>query len=57
MSLLVRSDILGLFGNTLTADLMNFPHNRDRFLQQVQTPLSEKPKTFFQFLFAFLKST
>ena len=49
--------ILGLFGNTSTADHMNFPHNRVKFPQQVQELLSQKPKTFFWFLFAFPKLT
>ena len=57
MSLLVRYDILGLFGNTFTADHMNSPHNRDRLLQKVETPLSPKPKIFAEIFFAFPTST
>ena len=43
-SLLVRCEILGLFGNTVTADRMYFHHNGDKLTQQVQTPLSLKVK-------------
>ena len=56
-SLLVRSKILGLFGNTLTADHMYCRHNWDRFPRQVQTQLSHKLKRLFEFCFAFSKST
>ena len=54
---LMRSEVLGMFCNRLTADHMNFLDNRDKFLQQVQTLLSQKPKTFSGFFFAFQKST
>ena len=54
-SALVRSEILRLFVNTLTADdkyscgiMQNLP-------QQFQTPLSQKQKTFSWFFIAFLK--
>ena len=53
-SVLVRSDILGLLGNTLTADHMNSPHNTVKSVQQLQTPLSPKPKISSQFLFSFI---
>ena len=52
-SLLVRSETLGLFGNTLTSDQMNSPHNRVKFPQQVQMPLSSKQKKFLNFFFHF----
>ena len=54
-SALVRSKILGLFVNTLTAEYMYSGRNMQTFTQQVQTPLL-KQKTFSGF-FAFLKST
>ena len=47
----MRPGILGLFGNTLTGDYMTFPHNRYKFVQQVQVPLSQKPKTLSEFFF------
>ena len=55
-SVLVRSKILGLFINTLTAEYMYSGRNMQTFTQQVQTPLSLKQKTFSWFLIAFLKS-
>ena len=54
---LVRSKILGLFVNTLTAEYMYSGRNMETLTQQVQTPLSLKQKTFSGFLIAFLKST
>ena len=56
-SALVRSKILGLFVNTLTAEYMYCGRNMQTFRQQVQTPLSLKQKTFSGFFIAFLKST
>ena len=56
-SALVRSKILGLFVNTLTAEYTYSRRNMQNFTQQVQTPLSLKQKTFSGFLIAFLKST
>ena len=54
-SVLVLSEILRLFVNTLTADdkysrsiMLNLP-------QQFQTPLSQKQKTFSGFFIAFLE--
>ena len=55
-SALVRSKILGLFVNTLTAEYMYSGRNIQTFTQQVQTPLSLKQKTFSEFFIAFLKS-
>ena len=57
MSALVRSKILGLFLNTLTAKYMYSGRNMQTFTQQVQTPLTLKQKTFSGFFIAFLKST
>ena len=57
MSALVRSKILGLFANTLTAESTYSSRNIQTFTQQVQTPLSLKQKTLYGFFIAFLKST
>ena len=56
-SALVRSKILGLFVNTLTAEYMCSGRNMQTFTQQIQTPLSLKQKSFSGFSIAFLKST
>ena len=56
-SALVRSKILGLFVNTLTAEYTYSRRNMQTLTQQVQTPLSLKQKTFSWFFIAFLKST
>ena len=55
-SALVRSKILGLFVNTLTAEYTYSRRNMQTLKQQVQTPLSLKQKTFSGFFIAFLKS-
>ena len=52
---LLWSKILRLFANTLTADDKNSCRNMENFLQQLQTLLSEKRKTFSGFFIAFLK--
>ena len=54
-SALVWSEILRLFLNTLTADNKYSRRNVHNFAQQVQTPLSQKQKTFYGFFIAFLK--
>ena len=56
-SALVRSKILGLFVNTLTAEYMYSDRNMQTLTQQVRTPLSLKQKIFSRFFIAFLKST
>ena len=56
-SALVRSKILGLFVNTLTAEYTYSGRNMLTLTQQVQTPLSLKQKTFSEFFIAFPKST
>ena len=56
-SALVRSKILGLFVNTLTAEYTYSRRNMQTLTQQVQTPLSLKQKTFSEFFIPFLKST
>ena len=53
MSALVWSEILRLFVNTLTADNKYSRCKVDNFAQQVQTPLSQKQKTFCDFLLHF----
>ena len=54
---LVRSNILGLFVNTLTAEYTYSRRNMQTFTQHIQTPLSLKQKTFSGVFIAFLKST
>ena len=56
-SSLVRSKILGLFVNKLTAEYTYFRRNMQTLTEKVQTPLSLKQKTFSGFFIAFLKST
>ena len=54
MSALVTSQIFRLFVNTLNPD-DNYSHRNIKiFWQQLQTPLSQKGKTFYQFLIVFL---
>ena len=57
MSALVRSKILGLFVNTLTAEYTYSRRNMQTFTQKVQAPLSLKQKTFSGFFIVFVKST
>ena len=52
---LLWSKIWRLFANTLTADEKHCCRNMQDFLQQLQRPLSQKPKTFSVFFIAFLK--
>ena len=54
MSALVTSEILRLFVNTLIRDVKDSRCNMQIFWQQLQTPLSQKRKTFFDFLLHFL---
>ena len=54
-SALVWSKILRLFLNTLTADNKYSGCNVQNFAQQVQTPLSQKKKTFCLFFIPYLK--
>ena len=55
--LLVRSEILGQFVNTLTADGKYPRHNAENFLEQTEMILSRKPKFFSGFSTAFVGST
>ena len=57
MSALVRSKILGLIVNTLTAEYTYSRRNMQTFTQHLQSPLSLKQKTFSGFFIAFRKST
>ena len=56
ISPLVRSEILGLFGDTFTAHRMYSPHSWEKLRQQVQTLLSQKWRAFSAIFFAFLES-
>ena len=56
-SALVRSKILGLFVNTLTAEYTYTGRNMQTLTQQVQTSLSLKQKIFCGFFIAFMKFT
>ena len=49
ISLLVRSTILGLLGNTFTADHMYSGHRWEKLPQQVQTLSSQQSKDFREF--------
>ena len=55
MSDLFWSEIIRLLANTLTADDKYSCRNIQNFLQQLQTLLSEKRKTFSGLFIAFLK--
>ena len=57
MLLLLTSEMLGLFANTLTVYDKYSRHNCEIFWQQIEMQLSEKSNNFPQFLIAFLKST
>ena len=54
---LVTSELLGQFVNTLTADYNYSPQNRENLSQQVPMQTSLKLKTCSPFFIAFLKST
>ena len=56
-SALVRSKILGLFVNTLTAEYTYSRRNMQIFTQKVQMTFSLKQKIFSGFFIPFLKST
>ena len=55
VSLVIRK-ILRLFVNTLTADEKDYVLNRDNLTQPIHMQLSDKEKTFSQFIFLFLKT-
>ena len=54
---LVRSEVLGQFVNTMTAVYNYFRQNMENLQQQVQTLISLKAKTFSSYFIASLKST
>ena len=54
MSALVTSEVFRLFVDTLTSDVKYSRRNMQIFWQQFQTILSQKTKTFFDFLLHFL---
>ena len=56
MSLLVISEILGLFLNTLTTDDKYSLRNSENLSESIKMQLSEKQKTFSGLLAAFMKS-
>ena len=56
-SVLVRSEILGLFVKTLTAEYIYPRRNMQNFPQELQTELSQKRKDFSGFFISFLKCT
>ena len=53
MSALVTSDIFRLFVTTLIPDVKDSRRKMQIFWQQLQTPLSQKGKNFFDFLLHF----
>ena len=55
MSALVSFEILRLFVNTLTPDDKYSHHYMQIFFRQIQTPLSQKWKSFCRLLVAYLK--
>ena len=57
MSLLVTSQMLELFLNTLTADDKYSLHNIENLQQPIQLHLSKKQKTFANFFSPILKLT
>ena len=54
---LVISEVLGQFVNTITAVYNYIRQNLENLRQQVQTQISLKPKTFSEFFIALMKST
>ena len=54
---LVRSEFLGHFVNTLIADYQYFRYNRENLWGQVLMQISQKLKTFSGFFIPFLKSS
>ena len=55
MSALVTSEIFRLFVNTLSPDDEYYRRNMQIFWQQLQTPLSQQGKLFWEIFIAFLK--
>ena len=57
LSLLVKSELLGHFVNTLAADDKYYWYKTETFTQEIQMQLSKQPIIFYQFLIAFLEYT
>ena len=55
MPLLVISEILGLFINTLTADVQYFLPNTEYLLEPIKIQLSKEKSFFSQFSVVFVK--
>ena len=55
--LLIRLQVLGLFGNRFTADRMYSRRKWEKLSQQFQTLFSQKQKTFSLIFIAFLEFT
>ena len=55
-SLLVIDKILRLFLHTLAVNDKQYLLNRDNLAQPIQLELSQKQKTFSEFVFSFLKT-
>ena len=55
--ILVRSELLGQFLNTLTSDYKYSRENLEKLSEQVRKRISRKGETFSGFYIAFLKST
>ena len=55
--MLVRSELLGQFVNTLTSDYKYSRQNMENLWQQVPKQIIRKAQTFSGFFIAFLKST
>ena len=56
MLVLVRSELLGQFVNTLTAGYMYYRYNRENLSQKVPMQTSLKLKTSYRFFIGFPKS-
>ena len=54
---LVRSEVVGQFVNTLTADYQYSGKNPENLWQQVSRQISRKVNAFSEFFFTFVKST
>ena len=55
--ILIRSELLGQFLNTLTSDYKYSRQNLENLWKQVPRQISRKTQTFSRFFVAFLKST
>ena len=54
---LLKSEILGHFVNTFTTHDKYSRCSMQNFVQQIQTPVSQKQKNFYELFIAFLKSS